>query len=328
MLMKYRILVTGGAGYIGSHTVKKLKINGYEIRIIDDLSTGSKQLVDKGELFVGDIADSVFVKNTIKDFMPDAVIHFAASKDAAESVSKPNKYFQNNTAKSIVFFNALVECGVKNIIFSSTAAVYGDVQKFPITEDFAVAPINPYGISKHMIESVLLEYQKTLGIKPIILRYFNAGGADPDGALGNLYPESKDVVSIIMAVASKQDGLFVINGTDYDTRDGSCIRDIIHVDDLADAHVAALDRLLGDGLTGTYNLGSQNGYSIKEIVDIAKEVTGKNFMVKSGPRREGDIVVSIASSRKAKEELGWEAKLGLKDILKSAWDWQQKGVIR
>lgn len=326
--MKHKILVTGGAGYIGSHSVKKLKKAGYEVKIIDDLSTGSKNLVDNTELFVGDISDAVFVKKIVEDFRPDAVIHFAASKDAAESVAKPDKYFQNNTAKSIIFFNTLVECGIKNIIFSSTAAVYGDVQEYPITEEFVVAPVNPYGISKHMIESVLLEYQKSLAVRPIILRYFNAGGASLDGSLGNLYPDPKDVVSVIMGVASGESGKFVINGTDYDTRDGSCIRDIIHVEDLADAHVAALDKMLNSGLTGIFNLGSQNGYSIKEIVDVAKRITGKAFAVESGPRRDGDIIVSIASSAKAKKWLGWEAKLGLEDILQSAWKWQQKGVSR
>jgi len=317
------ILVTGGAGYIGSHTVKKLIKNGYNVIVVDDLSTGCRDAVGGADLVVGDFADADLLGKIINEHKPDAVIHFAASKDAPESVIKPDKYFYNNTAKTIIFLNTLLKKNVKNIIFSSTAAVYGDVQSFPITEDFPIQPTNPYGESKAMIEKILLEYQKALGLCPVILRYFNAGGADPEHELGNRYPDPKDVISVLMNVASGVGESFSVFGTDYETRDGTCIRDIIHVDDLAEAHVLALGLLINKKKTGVYNLGSEEGFTIREIVNSTKKVTKKDFKVVEAPRREGDIVVSIASSEKARRELGWRSKYSIKDIIETAYSWRQ-----
>lgn len=317
-----KILVTGGAGYIGSHTVKKLLSNGYEVVVVDDLSTGNKDAVSGAELVIGDFSDKKLITRVINEHHPNAVIHFAASKDAAESVSRPDKYFENNTAKTINFLNTIMSFGIKNVIFSSTAAVYGDVQKYPITEDFPVKPTNPYGESKAMVEKVLLEYQKALGLMPIILRYFNAGGAGPELDLGNRYPNPQDVVSVLMKVATGQKESFSIFGTDYDTRDGSCVRDIVHVDDLAEAHVLALEVLLTKGKTGVYNLGSENGFTVREIVETTQKVTSKKIKTIEAPRREGDIVVSIASSAKAQKELGWCPKHSLRDIIETAYRWQ------
>jgi UDP-glucose 4-epimerase len=325
-MKKKKILVTGGAGYIGSHTVKKLLEDGYEAFVIDNLSTGNKKLLQGTNFLEADIADIDKVEEILKSFKPDAVIHFSASKDAAESVAEPAIYFGNNVAKTIIFLDMLLKFDVKNIIFSSTAAVYGDVQKFPITEDFSLKPTNPYGLSKLMIEQVLLEYKNAYGLKPMIFRYFNAGGADSTGKLGNMYPDPKDVVSMVMKAASGEIPRFEIYGTDYDTRDGSCIRDIIHVEDLAAAHVLGLEKLLGAGVTGIYNLGSEQGYSIREIVETAKELTGVDFPVVDTNRRAGDIVVSIASSEKAKRDLGWQAKYNLEDIISSAWNWHEKNL--
>lgn len=319
-----KILVTGGAGYIGSHTVKKLNKKGYETLIIDDLSYGNEKLVLGKELIVADIV-SKEAEEAIKKFQPEGVIHFAAFKDAGESVYYPEKYFYNNTAKTILFLDCLIRSGVKNFIFSSTAAVYGDVNKVPITEDFETLPTNPYGYSKLMVEGVLQEYQKAGKINPIIFRYFNAGGADSEGELGNMYPDAKDVVSVLMRVA-KENGAFSIFGTDYKTKDGTCVRDIIHVDDLADAHVLGLEKLLKENKTGIYNLGSQEGFTIREIIDTAKTVTGVDFKVKEGDRRPGDVVVSIASSKKAEQELGWKKNNGIADIIESAWSWERKNV--
>jgi len=325
-MQKYKVLVTGGAGYIGSHTVKQLIGGGHEVFVIDNLSTGSKRLLLNDNFLQADIDDREKVESVLKSFSPDAVIHFAASKEAPESVLDPEKYYLNNVVGSLKLFESLRKFGVDNIIFSSTAAVYGDVQTSPITEGFETKPTNPYGETKLVLENALLDYSRAYGFKPLIFRYFNAGGADVDGRLGNLYPNSSDVISVVIKAASGRIKQFEIYGTDYETKDGTCIRDIIHVDDLARAHVAGLLKLMTEGKTGIYNLGSEQGYSIREIVATTKRVTGKEFDVIDGPRRSGDIVTSIASSKKAYEELGWKPKHGIEDIVRTAWEWHEKNI--
>jgi UDP-glucose 4-epimerase len=320
-----RILVTGGAGYIGSHTVKELINSGHkDIIVIDDLSAGNKSRVPLAVSFIhGDFADAVLLQPVFEDGI-DTVIHFAASKIAPESVIDPEKYYQNNVAKSIQLLEMCVKNGVKNFIFSSSAAVYGDVQCGPITEEFPTVPTNPYGWSKLMFEQVLLDSSVAYPLKHVTLRYFNAGGADPEGELGNNHKKGEDVISILMRSAKNQKS-FTILGTDYDTKDGSCVRDMIHVSDLASAHVKAIKYLEKGGRSVTVNLGSEEGFTVREIASLTKKVTNSGFEIKDGERRTGDIVVSIASSEKARELLGWQKKYSdLETLIQTAWEWEKK----
>lgn len=323
--MEKIILVTGGAGYIGSHTVKELLKSGRQnIVVVDDLSTGDVSKVAKGATFVeGDFADSKILTPILKSGV-ETVIHFAASKVAPESVKNPEKYYENNVAKSIKLLKLCVKHDVKNFIFSSSAAVYGDVQDSPITEDFPTLPTNPYGWSKLMFEQILLDSSVAHPMKHVSLRYFNAGGADPEGELGNDHAKGEDVISILMR-AAKENGSFTIMGTDYDTKDGSCVRDLVHVSDLAAAHVNALQYLERGGDSTTVNLGSERGFSVREIVELTKKVTSSDFTIVEGARREGDIVVSIASSTLAKDKLGWaKQNSNMQTIIETAWKWENE----
>lgn len=323
-----KILVTGGAGYIGSHTVKELLGCGYsQVLVLDNLSTGNEGAVlAPARLIKGDLSDKDFLEKTFSENEIDAVIHFAASKDAAESVREPKKYYENNLINSLNLLNAMVEKGVKKIIFSSTAAVYGDTEKVPVDESVPTNPVNPYGWTKLMFEGAMADYERAYGLKYASLRYFNVAGADVDGRLGNDYKGRKeDLVSALMEVAVGKRDKFIINGTDYETKDGSCVRDLIHVNDLASAHILALEYLERGGKSEIFNLGSESGFTVKETADMTKKATGTNFIVEDGHRREGDIVVSIASSKKAKKILGWQQKHNsLESIIKTAWEWENK----
>jgi len=319
-----KILVTGGAGYIGSHTVKELLRAGYkEIVVVDDLSAGDKSRVPDEVLLVeADFSDMSKLDFSFTEGV-DTVLHFAASKIAPESVISPEKYYDNNVSKSIQLLIECLKYNVKNFIFSSTAAVYGDVQGSPITESFETKPTNPYGWSKLMFEQVLLDSSAAHPMKHVSLRYFNAGGADPEGSLGNNHQKGEDVISILMRAAKSNDA-FTIMGTDYDTNDGTCVRDLVHVTDLAAAHVKALKYLENNGESLTINLGSEEGFSVKEIAELTKDITGSNFAIVDGPRRVGDIVVSVASSEEAKKALGWERKYSdIRTLIKTAWDWEK-----
>jgi UDP-glucose 4-epimerase len=327
-MIKPMVLVTGGAGYIGSHTVKKLLKSGYKnIIVIDDLSTGEKTRILKQVTFIeGDFANQELLETIFKNNKIENVIHFAASKIAPESVINPEKYYDNNLAKSIKLLQYCVNHKVKNFIFSSSAAVYGDVQGYPITEDFETKPTNPYGWSKLMFEQVLNDCSVSHDLKYVSLRYFNAGGADPEGQLGNNHEKGEDVISILMEVA-KKNGTFTIHGSDYNTKDGTCIRDLVHVSDLASAHLAAIKYLERGGRSLKVNLGSEEGFTIREIAELTKKITGVNFKIKDGRRRPGDIVVSIASSEKARKLLLWKRRYSdIDKIIDSAWQWELQKV--
>lgn len=319
------ILVTGGAGYIGSHTVKELLRSGCgNITIVDDLSTGLSERIPECVRFIkGDFGDAKTLNDIFKNKF-DAVIHLAAYKSAPESVKNPLKYYENNISKSIIFLQKCLEHNVKYFIFSSSAAVYGDVHDSPITEEFETKPTNPYGWTKLMFEQVLRDTSKTSGLKHISLRYFNAGGADSEGTLGCDHRKGEDLVSVLMTSASG-DAEFRVFGTDYPTKDGSCIRDLVHVSDLSVGHVKALKALESGLESGSYNLGSEKGYSVLEILSAAEIITGIKFKVKVAPRRDGDIAVSIASSKKAQRDLNWTPNYtSIEDILESAWNWESK----
>lgn len=320
-----KILVTGGAGYIGSHTVKELKKAGYnDIVVVDDLSTGNKENIPADIRFIeGDFGSKEVLAEAFSEKI-DSVIHFAASKIAPESVEKPEEYYDNNVSKSINLIKECLRNNVKYFIFSSSAAVYGDVQGFPITEEFETKPTNPYGWSKLMFEQILTDVSNAHELKHVSLRYFNAGGADPEAELGNNHAEGEDLISVLMRTATNG-GEFKIFGTDYDTKDGTCVRDLIHVTDLAVAHIDALAYLERGEESLTVNLGSESGFTVKEIAELTRRVTGVDFNIEAGPRRAGDIVTSIASSKKAKEILGWERKHSdIETLVKTAWNWEKK----
>jgi len=311
-----KILVTGGAGYIGSVIVKKLIDNKHEVVVLDDLSQGHLEAIDKKAIFVK--ANLSEINNVFKKFKFDAVIHMAAHSLVGESMENPKKYFDNNVVNGINLLNVMLENNCKKIVFSSSASVYGEPSKVPIKEDFELKPSNFYGETKLIFEKILEWYKKAYGLKYTSLRYFNAAGAIKE--CGEDHKPETHLIPIILQVALGKRKEINIFGDDYKTKDGTCIRDYIHVSDLADAHILALEK------DGIFNLGSEQGYSVKEIVEIARKVTGKEIKVKISDRRAGDPAVLVASSEKIKKELCWKAKFGIKDIIKSAWDWHSKNV--
>lgn len=320
-----RVFVTGGAGYIGSHVVKLLGRKGHEILVYDDLSSGSREAVLCGELVVGDILDYGTLKRAMEEFKPDAVMHFAAKIVVPESVRKPLMYYENNTGGAINLLKAMRACGVSKFIFSSTAAVYGEPEKMPIAEDYPLDPVNPYGRSKAAVESLLRDLSAAEDFKYVSLRYFNVAGADPEGQIGETKPDATHLITMCVRTAcGKRDKLYIY-GTDYPTPDGTCIRDYIHVMDLAEAHILALDYLMAGGESEVFNCGYGRGYSVKEVVDQAKKVTGVDFPVEYAPRRPGDPPELVADSKKIREKLGWEPKYDdLGFIIKTAWEWEKK----
>ncbi|MBI2107389.1 UDP-glucose 4-epimerase GalE [Candidatus Woesearchaeota archaeon] len=318
------ILVTGGAGYIGSHTVHELVNQGYNIIVFDSLEKGHKNFLPDGvKFFQGDVGNIEDLNKVFSSNKIDAVIHFAGYIEAGESMVNPLKYFHNNSAKGITLIKAMNDNGVKNIMFSSTAAVYGNPKRVPITEDHETNPVNHYGASKLMLEKTL-ETSKVQGISSIFLRYFNAAGAGY--GIGEKHNPETHLIPIILEVASGKRDHIKLFGTDYPTPDGTCVRDYIHVLDLASAHVQALKQL-EKGKSGIYNVGTGKGYSVKEIINICRNVTGKNIKVVDEKRREGDPPVLVASSLKAQKELNWQPKYDINDIIKSAWEWHKKENI-
>lgn len=319
------ILVVGGAGYIGSHLVKEL-VEKEEVVVLDNLATGHKEAVDSRAVFVkGDLGnvedlESIFSKYPIK-----AVMHFAAYSLVGESVQDPYKYYENNVANTLTLLNIMLKHNVKNFIFSSTAATYGIPKEEIIIEKSETAPINPYGRSKLMVEQILADFHAAYGLHYVVLRYFNAAGAHVSGEIGeNHDPETHLIPIILQQLLGERESISVF-GTDYPTEDGTCIRDYIHVTDLANAHIAALDALLnGTKKAETYNLGNGVGYSVKQVIEMCEKVTGTKANVILGDRRAGDPARLVASSEKIFSELGWKAERGLETIIESAWKWHNK----
>lgn len=321
------LLVTGGAGYIGSHTVLLLKESGHFTVVLDNFanSDGSNKFL-LGDAFVkGDIADDSLVSETIKKYRIDAVLHFAAFIEAGESMKDPVKFFMNNSSGTFKLLETLVRNGVKKFIFSSTAALFGFPEKVPITEDTALKPVNAYGESKLLVEQVLAWYSKLIDFKYVSLRYFNACGADKDLRTGEAHNPESHLIPLALQTAYGQRKEFCIFGTDYNTPDGTCIRDYIHVSDLAKAHLMALEYLAQGNPSDVFNLGTEKGNSVKDIVSTVKKVTGKDFPVTIAPRRPGDPDILVASSEKIRKVLGWKPDYtDLETIIRTAVDFHKK----
>jgi len=315
------VLVVGGAGYIGSHAAHVLRRKGHDVIIYDNLSTGHRKLAEGFELIVGDIADSAKLGNVLKRC--DSVMHFAAHAYVGESVENPRKYFRNNVTAALALLDSVMESRVRKFIFSSTCAVYGNPVKVPITEDNPRQPVNPYGATKLAFENALEAYSRAYGLRYVAFRYFNAAGADESGSIGESHePETHLIPLVFQAIQGKRAALEIF-GDDYSTRDGTCIRDYIHVTDLAEAHVLGLEHLSkADSIA--MNLGTGTGYSVHEVVSTAEKVTGHKVATHIGPRRAGDPAELVADPSLAEKLLHWKAKRSLEQIIASAWAWAQK----
>ncbi|PUA37161.1 UDP-glucose 4-epimerase GalE [Paenibacillus elgii] len=318
------IMVTGGAGYIGSHTVAELLAKGEEVVVVDNLQQGHREAVLGGKLYVGDIRDADFLDTVFRENDIDAVIHFAASSLVGESMQLPGKYYHNNVYGTLCLLEKMNEYGVKKIVFSSTAATYGEPENVPILETDRTLPTNAYGETKLAMEKMMRWFDTAHGIKYVSLRYFNAAGAHESGRIGEDHSPETHLVPIILQVALGKRAHISIFGDDYATPDGTCIRDYIHVTDLADAHILAVEKLRAGGDSSVYNLGNGKGFSVKEVIDIAREVTGHAIPAVVEARRAGDPAVLVASSERGRTELGWQPKRdSLQQIIASAWAWHQ-----
>lgn len=321
------ILVTGGAGYIGSHTIKQLLKRGYDVVAYDNLSEGHRELVLCDELVEADLADLDMLRRTFKRYPIEAVMHFAAKTKVGESVEEPQRYYQNNVVGGLNLLRAMLEHDVGTLIFSSSAAVYGDPLEIPIKEDHPQQPKNPYGQTKWIFERILEDYARAYGIRYIALRYFNAAGSDPDLEIGEWHNPETHLIPIVLEAALRKRGHVEIFGTDYETEDGTCIRDYIHVNDLAAAHILALESLKDGNPTTAYNLGIGKGYSVREVIETCRRVTGREIEVVEGERRPGDPPMLVADPSRAQRELGWEPKFKrLEEIVETAWEWQRRRV--
>jgi len=318
------ILVVGGAGYIGSHMVKALLDHGARVVTLDDLSRGNSDLLPGGEFRKGDLGNLQILEDIFSQNNVDAVMHFAAHSIVPESMKYPLKYYENNVAKTIILLQAMAQHGIKYFIFSSSAAVYGEPSTVPIKETHACQPINPYGMGKRMIEQVLKDSDATYGLKYVSLRYFNAAGADNSGMIGERHSPETHLIPLVLKAALGEIDQIKIFGTDYPTPDGTCIRDYIHVSDLIQAHLLALEMLLGGGESAVYNLGNCRGYSVRDVINTGQLVTGRHIPIVEGERRPGDPAVLVANSDKIRSELGWEPMYGdLEDMVRTAWIWHQ-----
>lgn len=319
--MPMTVLVTGGAGYIGSHTVRLLLAMGRDVVVLDTLEQGHREAVRGTDLVVGDIADRDLVAATVRRFSVDAVVHFAAYKAAGESMSQPGRYFRNNVAGTAALLDVLHEEGIQRFVFSSTCALYGTPASLPVGEDQPVQPESPYGESKAIVERMLHWYGACHGLRSVSLRYFNAAGAAADGSIGEDWTVTLNLVPVVMkALLGRLDKVEVF-GTDYPTPDRTAVRDYVHVDDLADAHVRALDHLDAGGAGGVFNVGTGTGSSVRQVLEAAERAAGRAVPTEDAPRRPGDPVALYADSTRAREVLGWVPRYGLDEILASAWAW-------
>lgn len=325
---KTTILVTGGAGYIGSHAVLALQRSGYDVIILDNLVYGHQDLVEtvlKTELIIGDTNDRPLLDQLFSSRKIDAVMHFSAYAYVGESVTNPDKYYRNNVVGTLTLLEAMKEAGINKFVFSSTCATYGVPEIVPIPEEHPQNPINPYGATKLMVERILSDFDVAYDFKSVRFRYFNAAGADPEGLLGEDHnPETHLIPLILLAALGKRDSISIF-GTDYPTPDGTCIRDYIHVTDLATAHILGLEYLLNSGKTDVFNLGNGKGFSVKEVIETAREITGKEIKAIECDRRPGDPPSLVGSGEKARTILGWNPEYpDLQNIITHAWNWHQK----
>lgn len=319
------VLVIGGAGYIGSHMVKILDQQGCSVTTLDDLSSGFRDAVLSGDFVQGNSGDRVTL-DTLLSRGFDAVMHFASFIQVGESVQQPDKYYQNNFVNTLTLLDAMLAHNIKRFIFSSTAATFGEPQYTPIDEKHPQCPINPYGRTKLMVEQLLADYDKAYGMKSVCLRYFNAAGADPEGQLGERHIPETHLIPLVLQAASGRRASISVFGRDYDTPDGTCIRDYIHVQDLCSAHWLSLQSLMNGASSQVYNLGNGNGFSVQEVIDTAERVTGRKIQVVNGTRRAGDPARLVADSRLARKNLSWKPQYtDLTTIIEHAWHWEMNG---
>jgi UDP-glucose 4-epimerase len=319
-----KVLVIGGAGYIGSHMVKMLGQKNCRVTTLDDLSSGHRDAIVYGDFVQGDFGDSAVLESVLSRGF-DAVMHFASFIQVGESVQDPSKYYRNNLVKTLALLDAMRVHGINKFIFSSTAATFGEPQYTPIDERHPQHPINPYGRSKLMVEQALADFDRAYGFKSVCLRYFNAAGADPEGQLGERHEPETHLIPLLLQVASGRRSSFSIYGQDYDTPDGTCVRDYIHIQDLCTAHWLALQLLMNGADSQSYNLGNGNGFSVKEVIDTVEQVTGRKISVINSPRRDGDPARLVADSRRAQGELGWRPQYSnLSSIVAHAWHWETR----
>ena len=319
------ILVIGGAGYIGSHMVMDLLRAGYPTVILDNLSRGHRELLPGGDFVNGDMGKPEDLRKIFAEHPIKAVMHFAAHSLVGESVEQPLAYYRNNVANTVTLLEEMERANIRHFIFSSTAAVYGEPVRTPITEDHPCAPTNPYGATKLAVERLLADVGHASGMTSSILRYFNAAGADRSGKIGERHQPETHLIPLVLQVATGERESIMIFGDDYPTPDGTCLRDYVHVSDLTRAHLLALEHLLAGGANTTYNLGNSTGYSVRQIIDTAREITGHAIPAETVSRRAGDPAILIADSGKIRQELGWQpAYEDVGDIIRSAWDWHQQ----
>jgi len=323
------ILVIGGAGYIGSHMVKQLSTSGTEVITLDNLSCGYRDAIKYGEFIEGDLGDPAVLDHVFSNYQIDAVMHFAAFIEVGESVRDPARYYQNNVLNTMMLLDAMIQHNIGNFIFSSTAAIFGEPEYTPIDEKHSKNPINPYGRTKLMVEQILQDYDSAYGLKSTCLRYFNAAGADPDGELGERHNPETHLIPLILQAASGRREDIKVFGDDYPTEDGTCVRDYIHINDLCEAHSLALKRMQDTGRSARYNLGNGKGFSVQQVIDTTRKVTGKDFKVTRDVRRPGDPAVLVADSTLAQQELGWQPEhTDLESIIETAWNWETEFLCK
>ncbi len=318
------VLVTGGAGYVGSHALRMLRAHGLPCVVLDNLSRGRRELALDAELVVGDIGDPRLVPKVLAQYKITAVMHFAALAYVGESVSKPAEYYENNVVRTLNLLECMVRANVRQFVFSSTCATYGLPESTPITEDHPQRPVNPYGASKLMVERILRDFDAAYGLRSVVFRYFNAAGADPSGAIGECHDPETHLIPLALQVAAGSRDSLEIYGTDYPTADGTCVRDYIHVNDLGQAHLLGLQHLEAGKPSEVFNLGNGNGFSVKEVLATAERVTGRKIAARYAPRRAGDPHALVGGAAKAKRVLGWKPQFeSLESIIDTAWRWHK-----